>query len=201
MRSRVGHVALILVVIAPLCGIALYDVFVWWAGRRWGTRLAEVYTRRHPRAGRAVMRAENLVRRRGVWALAVAYYLPIPNALLYLSCGASEMPLWAFVVGDALGTLLWEALLLSLGWTVGHDAVRVVSAIDQHATDVTLALVVGWLAVRLVLRARGRRAVGTADGGGSPPSLERRDDGRDGEAERGQQRDRATAFPEGLGHH
>lgn len=150
--ARVGRAALPLVVVAPLCGVALYDVFVWWAGRRWGTRLVGVYTQRRPRAVRAVSRAETLVRRRGAWALAVAYYLPIPNSFLYLTCGISEMPLRTFVLGDVLGTLLWEALLVSLGWAVGHDAVRVVAAIDHHAIDVTLVIVAAWLAVLLVIR-------------------------------------------------
>jgi len=155
--ARVGELSLPLVVAAPLCGIALYDLFVWWAGRRWGARLAELYTRRRPRAAAAITRAESIVRRRGVWALAVAYYLPIPNALVYLACGTSEMSLWTFVLGDALGTLLWVALLVGLGWAVGRSAVHAVTTIDHHATQVTVAVLVLWVIGSLVARNRRRR--------------------------------------------
>ena len=167
--ARVGDAPLALVVLAPLCGIALYDVFLWWAGRRWGTRLADMYTRRRPRAARAVTRAEALVRRRGLLALALAYYLPIPNAFVYLACGTSEMPLWTFVLGDAIGTVLWVALLVGLGWAMGHDAVRFVTTVDHHATEATLAVIALFVVVRLVMRVR-RRRVGDRATGASQPS-------------------------------
>src|SRR4051794_7816332 len=53
--ARVGDVPVVLVVIAPLLGIVLYDMCVWWAGRRWGARLAEHYVRRRPAAARRVV--------------------------------------------------------------------------------------------------------------------------------------------------
>jgi membrane protein DedA with SNARE-associated domain len=154
--ARTGHASLLLVILAPLAGVAIYDVFLWWAGRLWGHRLAELYARRRPRAARAVHRAEGLVRRRGIWALAVAYYLPFPNALVYLMCGLSEMPLWTFVIGDVIGTLLWEAALISLGWSIGHRAIHVINVIDHHATEVTIAVIAIAIAVSLVRRRRDR---------------------------------------------
>lgn len=161
--ARVGRVPLPLVVAAPLCGIVLYDVFMWWAGRRWGPRLAGVYARGRPRAGRAIERAETLVRRRGFWALAAAYYLPIPNVLVYLACGSSEMPVWIFLLGDAVGTLLWTGMLAGLGWAVGREAVDTVTAIDHHATLVTVGICAVWLVGWSILRRRARRRSGTRD--------------------------------------
>jgi hypothetical protein len=37
--ARVGRASLLLVVLAPLCVIVLNDLFLWWAGRRWGARI------------------------------------------------------------------------------------------------------------------------------------------------------------------
>lgn len=153
--ARTGSASLILVVLAPLAGVAIYDVFVWWAGRLWGHRLAELYASRRPRTARAVHRAERLVRRRGIWALAFSYYLPFPNALVYLMCGLSEMPLWTFVIGDVIGTLLWEAALVTLGWAIGHRAIHLVNVIDHHATQVTIAIVAVAIAAQLLRRRRG----------------------------------------------
>jgi membrane-associated protein len=140
--ARIGRDSLLLVVLAPLCTIALYDVFFWWAGRLWGEKIVEFYTRNNPRALRWVNYAERIVRRRGVWALAIAYYLPLPNIVIYVTCGISGMPLWTFVLGDVVGTLLWEALLVGLGWAIGHPAVHVVNEIGRYSLVVTVALIV-----------------------------------------------------------
>jgi membrane-associated protein len=153
--ARIGRDSLLLVVLAPLCTIALYDVFYWWAGRLWGEKIVAFYTRNNPRAGRWVDRAERIVRRRGIWALAIAYYLPLPNVVIYVSCGISGMSLWTFVLGDVLGTLLWEALLVGLGWAIGHPAVHVVNEIGHYSLVATIALIV--ILIGLGAR-RGRRA-------------------------------------------
>jgi membrane-associated protein len=153
--ARIGRDSLLLVVLAPLCTIALYDVFYWWAGRLWGEKIAAFYIRGNPRAARWVDWAERLVRRRGIFALAVAYYLPFPNVVIYVTCGVSGMSLATFVLGDVIGTLLWEALLIGLGWAIGHSAVHIVNEVDHYSLIVTIAIVVGLIA--LAAR-RGRRA-------------------------------------------
>lgn len=140
--ARIGRDSLLLVILAPLCSIALYDVFFWWAGRLWGDKIIVFYTRNNPRALRWVSYAERIVRRRGIWALAIAYYLPLPNIVIYVTCGISGMPLWTFVLGDVIGTLLWEALLIGLGWAIGHPAVHVVNEIGRYSLIVTVALIV-----------------------------------------------------------
>jgi membrane-associated protein len=145
--ARIGRDSLLLVIAAPLCTIALYDVFFWWAGRLWGEKIVEFYTRNNPRSLRWVNYAERIVRRRGVWALAIAYYLPLPNIVIYVTCGISGMPLWTFVLGDVVGTLLWEALLVGLGWAIGHPAVHVVNEIGRYSLIVTVALIVVLIAL------------------------------------------------------
>jgi membrane protein DedA with SNARE-associated domain len=154
--ARAGRDSLLLVVVAPLATILLYDVFYWWAGRLWGNKVAALYTRNNPRVAKWIDRAERFVRRGGVWTLAVGYYLPIPNYLIFLSCGTSGMPLWTFLLGDLIGMLLWEAMLVSLGWAIGHPAVHVVNEIGHYSLRITIALVVALIIVGTV---RGRRAV------------------------------------------
>ena len=95
--ARVGRVSLVLVALAPLVTVVTYDVFYWWAGRLWGSQVAELYARHNPRAARWIDRAEGLVRRGGIWTLVVGYYLPVPNVLIYLSCGVSGMALGTFI--------------------------------------------------------------------------------------------------------
>jgi membrane protein DedA with SNARE-associated domain len=156
--ARVGRDSLVLVVIAPIATIALYDVFVWWAGRLWGEVIIDFYAKHNPRARRWIGRAEQVVRRRGIWALALGHYLPIPNVVLFLACGASGMSLAAFVLGDLMGLLLWEALLVSLGWAIGHPAVHVVGEIGHYSLWVTIGVVVAVIAVGSVRQRRASRS-------------------------------------------
>ena len=151
--ARVGRAALPLVLVAPLCGVLAYDVFLWWAGRRWGGPLLRGYERR-PGTARWVARADGWVRDHGVRVLAVAYFLPVPNPLLYAACGAAGMPLALFVVGDAVGTLLWTGLLVGLGWGLGQRAVAVVDGVGHYGVGAAVAVVVVLVGVRAVRRRR-----------------------------------------------
>lgn len=160
--ARDGRDSLLLVILAPLCTVLLYDIFYWWAGSLWGGKVAALYSRNNPRMAKWIDRAERFVRRGGVWTLAVGYYLPIPNYMIFLSCGTSGMPLWTFLLGDIIGMLLWEALLVSLGWAIGHPAVRVVDEIGHYSLRITVALVVILIVIGAFRGSRARRR--TPDG-------------------------------------
>lgn len=154
-QASAGRSSLLLVVCAPLLGILLYDLALWWAGRLWGNAVLLRFART-PRARRRLARTEGWVARRGVLVLAGAYFLPLPNPATYLLCGASGMPLAVFLLGDVLGTLLWTGTLAALGWAVGRPALAALDTVDHYAVAVTVAgLVV--VAVVTGLRARGRR--------------------------------------------
>lgn len=154
-RARVHELPLALVLAAPLCGVLLVDVFYWWAGRLWGDQVVRNMTGKRPRAARWVERVESWVARHGIGVLSVSYFLPVPNPLVYASCGAGGMPLLLFLLGDAIGTLLWTGLLAGLGWQLGKGAVDVVHAIDRYSLRATIAIVVVMVVVSVV---RERRA-------------------------------------------
>lgn len=149
-EARAGRSSLLLVVLAPLLGIVLYDLALWWAGRLWGNQVLSRVVRT-PRARRRLLQTEARVARRGVLVLAAAYFLPLPNPATYLLCGASGMPVLVFVLGDLVGTLLWTGTLAALGWAAGRPVLLVLHAIDRYALGVT---VVGVVIAALVTRRR-----------------------------------------------
>jgi membrane-associated protein len=159
-EAKAGHAPLGLVLVAPLLGVVLYDMALWWAGRLWGNEILLRFVRT-PRARRRLARTEGWVARRGVLVLAVAYFLPLPNPATYLLCGASGMALPVFVLGDIIGTLLWTSVLAGLGWVVGRPALRALHTVEHYSLVITIAVVVIWVLVkrrrRQVLR-RGEQA-------------------------------------------
>jgi membrane-associated protein len=140
--ASVGRDPLFLVVLAPMSSVLLYDVFYWWAGRLWGPVVIGRFVAQTPRWARWTARAEDLVRRRGIWALIASYLLPIPTVLVQVFCGVSGMPLWLYLIGDAIGLLLWIGLLVGVGWAIGTPAIHVVKAINHYSLWITVAIVV-----------------------------------------------------------
>ena len=106
--------------------------FLWWAGRLWGPVAAKYLAGRGPRAKRRTGRAIDLLERYDSWAVVLAYLLPVPSALIYAAAGWTGMSLRRFLLLDLVGTCLWVALIVGLGYAIGHSAVDVAHAITNY---------------------------------------------------------------------
>lgn len=139
--ARVGRAALWLAIVAPLfCG-DLLDPFSWWVGRRFGKRILErgkAMERYRP----AVERAESFFQRWGLWAMVLAYYIPIPNVFIYVAACESGMSVWLFIVLDLIGTALGIVPLILLGYAIGQGAVDVAELITRYSGISTVVLIV-----------------------------------------------------------
>lgn len=153
--ARVGQVPLVLAVAAAVPGMIMFDPFFWWAGRRWGQGVLAVFAGRGRRGGRLVSRAERYGRRLGGLGVVLAYYLPIPAALVFVVAGWTGMRLLTFVLLDAAGALLWIGLLTALGYYLGQDAVDVAKTISHYGLWISIGSVV---AVVVTQRLKNRRA-------------------------------------------
>jgi membrane-associated protein len=85
--ARIGRASLALALVAPVIGLSAFDPLWWWAGRRYGDCGPRALAGRSPRTARSAERAVRLFERRGGWTLVFAYYLPVPNNVLYAAAG------------------------------------------------------------------------------------------------------------------
>jgi membrane-associated protein len=138
---RVGHASLVLAVLAAIPGMMMFDPFYWWAGRRWGRRMIEIFAGRSARSGRMVGHAERWFQRFGWPAVILALFLPVPSAVIYAFAGWSGMRFVTFLLLDLVGTLLWIGLFLTLGYSIGQSAVDVAHAISRYALWFSLGLI------------------------------------------------------------
>jgi membrane-associated protein len=150
--ARVGDVPLWLAIGAPVVVSDLIDPISWWFGRRFGKRML-LLGARDERFRRALLNVEDLFRRRGGWAVLLAYYLPLPNALIYAAAGESGMSLPSFMLLDLIGTALGIVPIILIGFAIGQGAVDVARLITQYAGIVTVAII-GVLIARGVWQAR-----------------------------------------------
>jgi membrane protein DedA with SNARE-associated domain len=156
-----GRLPLWAVLLAPIPYTMLTDPFFYWAGRRYGRPLVAYLEEHDPRWHRRARRAESFFGRWGLWTILLAYFLPVPNDLLYFGAGDARIGLWRFLSVDFAGTLLFISLWVSLGFVIGKPAENVADAVGQYSGRITIAIVVVIVAFSLFsgLR-RGRRGNG-----------------------------------------
>jgi membrane protein DedA with SNARE-associated domain len=139
--ARVGHASLVLVLLAPLLTLLKSDPLLWWAGRLWGPNVAQMLSRGGPRTQKRAERAIPWAERYGSWAIVFAYFLPVPSALIYAAAGWTGMSLRRMLALDVLGTLLWIATNVGVGYWIGQSAVNVAKTISHYGLILTLGLV------------------------------------------------------------
>jgi membrane protein DedA with SNARE-associated domain len=137
-----GRLPLWAVLIAPIPITMLTDPFYYWAGRRYGRPLIGYLEKHDRRWHRRARRAESFFARWGLWTILFAYFLPVPNDLLYFGAGDARISFWRFITVDLVGTLLFIGLWVSLGFVIGKPAENVADAVGQYSGRITIALVV-----------------------------------------------------------
>jgi membrane-associated protein len=159
-RVRLGEVSWPVAILAGLPVWILFDWVYWWAGRRWGDRALVAMLARGGRtdAEKRARHVEAVAHRLGPAAVVLARFLPVPTFLVYAAAGTSGMRLRTFVALDVLGTTLFTATLVTLGFLLGKRAIDVVEDFNRYALLATVALVVVMVLVQLVRRRRALRA-------------------------------------------
>ncbi|MBJ7609517.1 MAG: VTT domain-containing protein [Candidatus Dormibacteraeota bacterium] len=137
-----GRLPLWAVLLAPIPYTMLTDPCYYWAGRRYGRPLVGYLEKHDRRWHRRARRAESFFARWGLWAILFAYYVPVPNDLLYFGAGDARIPFWRFLAVDFVGTLLYIGLWVTLGFVIGKPAENVADAVGQYSGRITIAVVV-----------------------------------------------------------
>jgi membrane protein DedA with SNARE-associated domain len=137
-----GRIALWQAAIAPIVVLMWSDPFYYWAGRRYGKRLAGYLAANDPRWRRRIARVERFFARWGVWTILLAYFLPAPSAIFYFFAGETRMRFALFIAADLLGTLAWIAFLITLGWRLGDRGVSVAETVSRYGLYLTIVSLV-----------------------------------------------------------
>ncbi|GLZ14767.1 hypothetical protein Acsp04_50020 [Actinomadura sp. NBRC 104425] len=107
-------------------------------GRRYGDRLLDTRATRRHRA--AVGRAQNLIRRRGAFAVFIGRFTALLRALMPALAGSARMPYARFLVFNALGGICWVGVFTFGGFFTGA-AFEHVAKVAGRGLSVALAAV------------------------------------------------------------
>ena len=134
------------VLILGSLGAMKFDWVYWWAGKRWGRNLIEVWSGRSPRARRANERAERLARKYETLAIAVTFLpIPLPAGVIYAVLGEAGTSLRKFLTVTITSALVSTAAYMYLGYLIGEPAVALMEAYGQYLWYLSLAILGGMI--------------------------------------------------------
>jgi membrane protein DedA with SNARE-associated domain len=156
LRGMAGDRGLLAMMGVGLAGILAGDSVIYWAGRRFGRRVADVWPLRRLITPEKLEKVERLLRERGNIVVVVARFLPGLRAPTYFTVGHSRLPYWEFVLFDGLAALVSAPLWVALGFWFGDDIERAAREASRfgHVLLGGVLAVVAILAFRLWRRRR-----------------------------------------------
>jgi membrane protein DedA with SNARE-associated domain len=168
-RAHAGAMNPIVVWLAATVGSLVAAVALYWLGAWLG------YERLHRLAGRRwffvasqrdVDRGCRLFERHGSWIVAAGRCVPVVRTLVSLPAGLTRMPTVKFLLLTALGSGIWNAVFIWLGWVLGENWREV-----EHYTAPVSFAIVGLVVVTLiVLAVRRRRSSSRSASSENPPA-------------------------------
>ncbi|HEX7353839.1 MAG TPA: DedA family protein [Mycobacteriales bacterium] len=157
-----GTIPLWLVLVLAVIGLAKFDPFYFWAGRRYGDNVAHFIEQYGSIKPRTVARAERWVARFGPPLLTISFFVPIPTRLVMVLLGASGVSWLAFAIADFVGTMAWIGLYIAVGHHFHAQVDHVAHVVNHYSILIGLGLLGVVIAISVV---RGMRMRPTA-----PPS-------------------------------
>lgn len=137
-----GRADLVSSMCAPLLFWPLIDLASWWLGVRFGPRVVSRLVVHRPRIRQFEIRAEGVLDRRGLWAVALAPYVPVPTAVIYAAAGWRRISLARFVFAYVAGMVTRCAIAVALGYAYQSSAVRASRAAGRVGVRVLLGLLI-----------------------------------------------------------
>lgn len=154
-----GELVYLLAVLAATIGSVLGALILYGAARRGGRPLIYRFAPRVRISERDLDRADAWFDRYGPWFVLFGRLIPGVRSLVSVPAGLSEMPLVRFTLLTAIGSAVWNALLISLGAALGENWEEVAAVIGPMSTGALLGLIAAVMAAAIWLLRRNRGAM------------------------------------------
>jgi membrane protein DedA with SNARE-associated domain len=154
-RVATGDMAYFPAVLAATAGSVIGAMLLYALGRFGGRPLLLRYGRILRLDDRRLDRADDWFDRHGPKIVLFGRLVPGVRSVVSIPAGLSEMPVWRFVTLTALGSTVWNAMLIGGGWALGarwRELTHAVESIDVWAYAAVVAAIVGVYAVHRARR-------------------------------------------------
>ncbi|WP_329014093.1 DedA family protein [Micromonospora rifamycinica] len=115
-----GRFNLVVIVAAATVGSLVGALVLYWLGAAIGEERLKHWLDRIPLVDRDDLeKADRWFERHGRWAVLIGRLVPVVRSLVSVPAGANRMPMGEFVLLTTLGSGVWNALVVGLGYTLG----------------------------------------------------------------------------------
>jgi membrane protein DedA with SNARE-associated domain len=151
-----------LVIVVTFIGSFCGDQTAYWLGRVYGSR----WKPKSPVLQRRLARADELLRRYQIPVLlGFRFVYGIRNATPFVAGSISTIPLWRFVLLNAIGAAIWSTSVPIAGYYFGHTAQSLLGTREIYESRIVIILIGGglviWLARYLLARRQAARSNAT----------------------------------------
>lgn len=144
-----GRMTLAGAIVAGTTGSVAGALMLYWVGRRFGEERLKLFADRHGRwltlSRDDIERASAWFSRHGGWAVFACRLVPGLRSLISIPAGINRMGLPLFIACTALGTLLWTALLVYLGYALGANFEQVGRYLGPVSKGLLVVIVLWYL--------------------------------------------------------
>jgi membrane protein DedA with SNARE-associated domain len=150
-EAHMGRMNIVLAVVAATVGAVLGGVVFYGLGAWFGEERAKSLLARIPLIDRDDLdAASDIFRRHGQRIVFFGRFVPIVRSLVSIPAGAQRMPIATFVLLTALGSGIWNSILIGAGYLLGtqyHVFEDYLKYLDYVVIAVIVG-VVGWYLIR-----------------------------------------------------
>ncbi|HEX9036412.1 MAG TPA: DedA family protein [Ktedonobacterales bacterium] len=170
IEQRHSPLELVALALVATAGSLLGATVAYFIGARGGRPLVLRVGRFLRLDERRLAAVEDWFNRSGAFAIGVARITPFVRTVSSFPAGVLRLPLRTFLIATSLGSLIWCAALVAVGYLLGADYMIAVTLIERYtipAVIVLVALIAGyiWLHQRLSKVSASASAPGSAPSG------------------------------------
>ena len=116
-----GEMSFPLALAAATAGSLVGNLALYAAARRGGLAVVARHGHRVGATPQRLARLEAWMDRWGSATVLVGRAIPLARTTVSLPAGLARFPFWRFVVLTTIGSLVWNAVLIGLGWALGES--------------------------------------------------------------------------------
>ena len=153
-----GHLSVVIVAAVAAVGAMLGDNLGYWIGRKLGRSLVIKYGKYVWLTEKRFSDMERFFERHGAKTVAVARFITGFRVFTALFAGATHMVWRRFLLFNAIGAMVWAAVITAVGYFFGHSWSLMERWVRGGGLILAATVVLIWIVFKIVRRTRSTNA-------------------------------------------